>query len=87
MPPGGRKRPGGPDRNLTLDKFGPLGIRPTAGTCWARMDRPGRQPAAFYRTNGVACFHALPHNPPLGGEAQGRRWWSCSDQQGRDNSY
>ncbi|MFK0259677.1 helix-turn-helix domain-containing protein [Streptomyces sp. NPDC090445] len=35
----------------------PLGIRPTAGSCWAKQGRPDRLPATFRRTHGVTCFH------------------------------
>src|SRR5690242_7765030 len=31
-----------PDRVFALDEFGPLGIRPTAGSCWARQGRLNR---------------------------------------------
>lgn len=46
-----------PDRTFAFDEFGPLGIRPTAGTCWARQSRPDRHPATFHRTHGVRYFH------------------------------
>ncbi|RXS72706.1 IS630 family transposase, partial [Streptomyces sp. TM32] len=46
-----------PDRTFAFDEFGPLGIRPTAGTCWARQGRPDRIPATFHRTHGVRYFH------------------------------
>jgi transposase len=29
-----------PDRTLAFDEFGPLGIRPTGGACWAEQGRP-----------------------------------------------
>ncbi|GLW04238.1 hypothetical protein Slala05_78680 [Streptomyces lavendulae subsp. lavendulae] len=31
-----------PDRTFAFDEFGPLGIRPTAGSCWAEETRPDR---------------------------------------------
>lgn len=31
-----------PDRTFAFDEFGPLGIRPTAGSCWAEQGRPDR---------------------------------------------
>lgn len=34
-----------PDRVFAFDAFGPLGIRPTAGSCWAEQGRPERHPA------------------------------------------
>ncbi|MCX5205916.1 IS630 family transposase [Streptomyces sp. NBC_00237] len=46
-----------PDRTFAFDEFGPLGIRPTAGTCWARRGRTDRLPATFHRTHGVRYFH------------------------------
>ncbi|MET7784216.1 helix-turn-helix domain-containing protein [Streptomyces sp. NPDC005388] len=46
-----------PDRVFAFDEFGPLGIRPTGGTCWARQGRPDRVPATYHRTHGVTYFH------------------------------
>ncbi|WP_307622900.1 helix-turn-helix domain-containing protein [Streptomyces sp. V3I7] len=46
-----------PDRVFAFDEFGPLGIRPTAGSCWAKRDKPNRLPATFHRTHGVTYFH------------------------------
>lgn len=30
------------DRVFTFDEFGPLGLRPTGGSCWAEQRRPDR---------------------------------------------
>ncbi|BBJ37284.1 hypothetical protein SSPO_000020 [Streptomyces antimycoticus] len=46
-----------PDRVFAFDEFGPLGIRPTGGTCWAEQGRPDRLPATYHRTHGVTYFH------------------------------
>ncbi|CAL9332349.1 hypothetical protein SUDANB140_00095 [Streptomyces sp. enrichment culture] len=46
-----------PDRVFAFDEFGPLGIRPTAGSCWAGRKPPDRLPATYHRTHGVRCFH------------------------------
>jgi transposase len=46
-----------PDRVFAFDEFGPLGIRPTAGSCWAKQGRPNRLPATYRRTHGVTYFH------------------------------
>lgn len=46
-----------PDRTFAFDEFGPLGIRPTGGSCWARQSRPDRLPATYHRTHGVTYFH------------------------------
>jgi transposase len=46
-----------PDRTFAFDKFGPLGIRPTAGACWAERGRPDRLPATYHRTHGTRYFH------------------------------
>lgn len=46
-----------PDRVFAFDEFGPLGIRPTGGSCWARQTRPDRLPATYHRTHGVRYFH------------------------------
>jgi Transposase and inactivated derivatives len=46
-----------PDRVFAFDEFGPLGIRPTAGSGWAEQRRPDRLPATYHRTHGVRYFH------------------------------
>ncbi|GAA2402739.1 hypothetical protein GCM10010255_40700 [Streptomyces coeruleofuscus] len=46
-----------PDRVFALDEFGPLGIRPTAGSGWAERKHPDRLPATYHRTHGVRYFH------------------------------
>lgn len=46
-----------PDRTFAFDEFGPLGIRPTGGSCWAERGRPDRLPATYHRTHGVTYFH------------------------------
>lgn len=46
-----------PDRVFASDEFGPLGTRPTTGSCWARPGKPDRLPATYRRPHGVACFH------------------------------
>ncbi|WKV75971.1 IS630 family transposase [Streptomyces sp. PCS3-D2] len=46
-----------PDRTFAFDEFGPLGIRPTGGSCWAEQSRPDRLPATYHRTHGVTYFH------------------------------
>jgi transposase len=46
-----------PDRVFAFDEFGPLGIRPTAGSCWAEQGKPNRLPATYRRTHGVTYFH------------------------------
>lgn len=46
-----------PDRVFAFDEFGPLGIRPTAGSGWAEQGRPDRLPATYHRTHGVRYFH------------------------------
>lgn len=47
-----------PDRVFTFDEFGPLGIRPTAGSCWAKK---GNRPpfGDLRRTHGVTYFHGF----------------------------
>ncbi|WP_017578580.1 IS630 family transposase [Nocardiopsis kunsanensis] len=45
------------DRVFAFDEFGPLGIRPTAGSGWARQGRPGRLAATYRRTHGITYFH------------------------------
>lgn len=46
-----------PDRTFAFDEFGPLGIRPTGGSCWAEQSRPDRRPAAYRRAHGITYFH------------------------------
>ncbi|MHA6758245.1 IS630 family transposase [Streptacidiphilus sp. PAMC 29251] len=46
-----------PGRVFAFDEFGPLGIRPTAGSGWAPSGRPNRLPATYHRTHGVTYFH------------------------------
>ncbi|MDQ0938463.1 transposase [Streptomyces sp. V1I1] len=46
-----------PDRLFAFDEFGPLGIRPTAGSGWAERKHPDRVPATYHRTHGVRYFH------------------------------
>jgi len=46
-----------PDRVFAFDEFGPLGIRPSAGSGWAEQRRPDRLPATYHRTRGVRYFH------------------------------
>ncbi|MEV0169134.1 transposase [Nonomuraea fuscirosea] len=47
-----------PERTFAFDEFGPLGIRPTAGTSWAPQGEPDRLPATYHRTHGVTYFPA-----------------------------
>ncbi|MFJ6251868.1 MULTISPECIES: IS630 family transposase [unclassified Streptomyces] len=46
-----------PDRTFAFDEFGPLGIRPTAGSCWAEQRKPDRLPATYRRAHGITYFH------------------------------
>lgn len=46
-----------PGRTFAFDEFGPLGIRPAGGSCWARKGRPDRLPATYHRTHGYPYFH------------------------------
>ncbi len=46
-----------PDRVFAFDEFGPLGIRPIGGSCWAEQTRPDRLPATYHRTHGVRYCH------------------------------
>jgi transposase len=46
-----------PDRTFAFDEFGPLGIRPTAGSCWSEQGRPDRLPTTYHRTHGTRYFH------------------------------
>lgn len=45
------------DRVFAFDEFGPLGIRPSAGSGWAEQRRPDRVPATYHRTHEVRYFH------------------------------
>lgn len=46
-----------PERIVAFDGFGPLGLRPTAGTGWAPAGEPDRLPATYHRTHGMRYFH------------------------------
>ncbi|GAA3427279.1 hypothetical protein GCM10018953_44620 [Streptosporangium nondiastaticum] len=41
-----------PDPVFAFDEFRPLGIRPTAGSCWAKQGKPNRLSATYRRTRG-----------------------------------
>lgn len=45
------------DRCFAFDEFGPLAIRPTGGSAWARRSAPQRQPANYNKLHGVRQFH------------------------------
>ncbi|MFF5960796.1 helix-turn-helix domain-containing protein [Streptomyces luteogriseus] len=45
-----------PDRVFAFAEFGPLGIRPIAGSGWAEQRCPDRLPATYHRTHGVRYF-------------------------------
>jgi hypothetical protein len=68
-----------PDRVFAFDEFGPLGVRPTAGSGWAPAGHPERHPATYHRTHGVRYFHGcysigndtlLGRQPPQEGHEQ-----------------
>lgn len=68
-----------PDRVFAFDEFGPLGIRPIGGSCWAAQTRPDRVPATYHRTHGVAVLprlllgrrrHPVGRQPPQEGRRQ-----------------
>ena len=46
-----------PRRCFAFDEFGPLQVRPTAGSAWAPAGRPQRQPANYHKHQGVRQFH------------------------------
>jgi hypothetical protein len=50
-------------REVPRIEFGPLGIRPTAGSCWAERGRPDRLPATYHRTHGVTYLCAASFRP------------------------
>lgn len=65
-----------PDRVFAFDEFGPLGIRPTAGSCWAEQGRPERHPATYRRTHGVRATSTVATRlatTPCGASTAGRR--------------
>ncbi|MGC0335061.1 hypothetical protein RKD20_000095 [Streptomyces sp. SLBN-8D4] len=45
------------DRVFAFDEFGPLGIRPAAGSGWAEQKRPDLLPATYHRIHGVRYLH------------------------------
>lgn len=46
-----------PQRVFAFDEFGPLVIRPQAGTGWAPVGHPHRLPANYHKLHGVRQFH------------------------------
>lgn len=55
-----------PDRVFAFDEFGPLGIRPTAGSCWALASHPRRRPGLPDPPAGIRGDRAMPvqrHRP------------------------
>jgi transposase len=46
-----------PQRVFAFDEFGPLVIRPQAGSGWAPRSRPHRLPANYHKRHGVRQFH------------------------------
>jgi transposase len=46
-----------PQRVFAFDEFGPLVIRPHAGSGWAPEGHPRRLPANFHKLHGVRQFH------------------------------
>ncbi|GIH51129.1 hypothetical protein SAMN05421833_105316 [Microbispora rosea] len=53
-----------PERTFAFDEFGPLGIRPTAGSGWAAHGRPNRLPATYHRTHGITYLGPLGQAAP-----------------------
>ena len=50
-----------PKRGVVVcyDQFGPLELRPVAGWCWARHQRPQRHRATYTRKRGVEQLHGF----------------------------
>jgi transposase len=46
-----------PQRVFAFDEFGPLAIRPQAGSGWQPRNRPDRLPANYHKLHGVRQFH------------------------------
>jgi transposase len=46
-----------PQRTFAFDEFGPLTIRPQAGSGWRPKNRPDRLPANYHKLHGVRQFH------------------------------
>ena len=47
-----------PDRTFAFDEFGPLAIRPYAGSAWSHKNKPQRLPANYSKKLGTSQFHA-----------------------------
>jgi transposase len=64
-----------PDRVFAFDEFGPLGIRPTAGLCWAEQGRPERHPRPTTAPMGCATSTAATRSAttPSGASTAARR--------------
>lgn len=48
-----------PDRAFAFDEFGPLGLHPVKGCCWAAKKRPQRHRANYHKLCGVRQLHAI----------------------------
>jgi transposase len=57
-----------PGRVFAFDEFGPLAIRPTAGSGWAKRKHPDRVPATYHRTRSPVLPRLLlgRRRPPVG---------------------
>ncbi|GAA2908097.1 hypothetical protein Acy02nite_88090 [Actinoplanes cyaneus] len=42
---------------FAFDEFGPLAIRPQAGSGWAPKNHPRQLPANYHKLHGVRQFH------------------------------
>jgi transposase len=61
-----------PHRVFAFDEFGPLVIRPQAGSGWAPKGHPHRLPANYHKLHGVRQFHgcySVGRRPALGRRA------------------
>lgn len=47
-----------PSRTFAFDEFGPLAIRPYAGSAWSQKGRPQRLPANYSKKDGTSQLHA-----------------------------
>lgn len=67
-----------PDRTFAFDAFGPLGSRPSAGSCWTERRHPDRLSATFTAPTTPIHFHGGSWTPMASGSGRSRRSWGVS---------
>ena len=66
------------DRTFAFDEFGPLAIKPEAGSCWAPKNTPQRLRANYHKPHGTRQFYAWFSlgDDRLSGTIEPRKGWA-----------